>query len=799
MGSKNPDLVPKKTADEGIRAPARRLLPWLCAVLLAAYCVLGIARIQFDVDITRMLPPDLPEAEGARQFMRHFLKKAEVLLLLEAGTAEQAEAAAAAVARALEAEPELVARVTWQRTDEDAGAWTELAAWALLNQPEADWRALEERLAADRLDATLEEYVETLATSPFLQEGLAGYDPLGLVSPLLERAGDTQGASEFASADGRLRVLYVELREATSNYRLAAERLQRLRSLAGRAAPEAALSLTGEPAFLAEISHSMERDMKLSAATTLLLTTLLVWLVFRRLRLLPLMAFCLLLTFALTLATCGLIAGSLTALTVGFGSILIGLSADYGILVFQARQTSGGDARSAARQARHGVLWSMATTAVVFLALLPLGFPGLSDLGMLVACGVLIGSGVMLLILPRLLDGWIPIEKAVAPWAGDGPVWQWGRRLALLILLGCASALILRGLPRVDASSGSLRPRGSEAYAAAERLEEALGEGRGTLSLLVAADRKEALRERLLAARTALEALKREGKIASFSLPDAFWPDQGRRQAALTGPVRRLLEAEARLRDAVMAAGFTDEAWALAEGVFRHWRGWLPAGAPELPASPSARWVTERLLSLPADGGAALLARAVLTQDTSAAELATLLPKGCHPVGGDLLTRTLDRFLTQGFRGISISFAAITMLLLALAFRAWRPWLMMVLCLSAGFAALLGMMSWLDLRWNAFTLPALLLSLGASNDYFMHLLFRLQKGESAAAARGALAPALTVCAGSSILGFGSLLTASNTGLVSLGLVCSAALALNWLSALFVMPWLWERWGVSGER
>jgi predicted RND superfamily exporter protein len=130
---------------------------------------------------------------------------------------------------------------------------------------------------------------------------------------------------------------------------------------------------------------------------------------------------------------------------------------------------------------------------------------------------------------------------------------------------------------------------------------------------------------------------------------------------------------------------------------------------------------------------------------------------------------------------------------LAFAFRAWRPFVLVVLCLGVSYAALLGLMAWLDLRWHAFTLPALLLSLGTGSDYFIHLILRMQGGATAAEARGELGPALVVCAGSSMLGFGSLVTASSSGLASMGVVCAAALGLNLVAALLVMPWLWERW------
>lgn len=761
-------------------------------ILLGGYCTVGISRIRFEVDITQLLPADLPEAAGARTFMKHFLKRSQVLLLLEGKSAELTQEAAERVARALEAKPEWVRRVVWQRADDDAGAWPEFVAWALLNQPVAVLQERVEALSEGRLETTLANYIESLATTPFLQEGLAGYDPLGLAAPLMAQVGDAGEASEFASADGLFRVLYVDLKEEFSDYRTVAAQLKQLREVAEAVAGETTLRMTGEPAFLAEISHSMERDMKRSAVTTLLLTTLLVWVVFRRVRLLPLLALCLGLIFALTLATCGLIMGTITALTVGFGSILIGLSADYGVLLFQAYQRAGRHADVAVRQVRGGVFWAMMTTAAVFLALLPLGFPGLSDLGLLVAAGVGIGAVVMLGLLPRLLKYWVPVNEGVTEkWSGQGQGWHWAGALAVIVLVGSAMGLVVKGLPKVDAASGSIRPQGSEAYAAIERLEEKLGGGPRALSLVVAAESVAEMPERIATAKRVLEDLKLSGAVKGFALPEIFWPMAERQRSNLAGPALALVQATGRLKAEVMEAGFTEEAWVLAGGILKCWERWAVSGVPTLPEKAGARWMVERFLSIRADGTSALLGLLQLGVKSDPLEVSRSLPEGCFLAGGDVMTRTLDRYLAKGFTGISILFTGITLVLLAAALRAWRPFVLVTLGLGVSYAAMLGLMAWLDLRWHAFTLPALLLSLGTGSDYFIHVILRLQGGSSAAEVRGALGPALIVCAGSSILGFGSLITASSSGLASMGVVCAAALVLNLLAALLVMPILWQ--------
>ena len=153
----------------------------------------------------------------------------------------------------------------------------------------------------------------------------------------------------------------------------------------------------------------------------------------------------------------------------------------------------------------------------------------------------------------------------------------------------------------------------------------------------------------------------------------------------------------------------------------------------------------------------------------------------------------MDRFLRQGFVWLAVTFGAVTFGLLALALRRWRPFLLTFVSLALGFGALIGAMSWLGLPWNAFTLPALLLSLGTGSDYFIYVIFELEEHGSTQLMHSRLLRPLLVCVGNSVCGFGSLAWASNLGLASLGQVCALALAFNVLIALFVMPVLWRKW------
>jgi len=822
----------------------RLVLAALGLLVLGGYIALGLSRITLDVDITRLLPPGLKETAGYRLFLKNFSGTEELMVTLEGGEAAAVETVAAELGRSLRAGPDpLAGRVVWRspfELDQPAAAeadapppdgagaaaglspdLVEFLAWSLLNQPPEDMAALERRLAPDRLDATLAASLDSLATSLDGMDGLLGYDPLGLTAPLLGgRNGPRELAPSLASPDGRFRLMYVESARKLPNYQAMGEWLAQVRAAAGAvAAPHGvAVHFTGEPAFVSEISRSMERDMKMSGGLALVLICLVVWLGYRDLRLLPVLAAMMGIIFLLTLSTAGLLSGSLTVLTVGCGSILIGLTVDYGVLVYAAGGASGEP--EVMRRTRRGIVWAAATTAASFAALVFCGMPGLAELGLLVMSGVVIGAVLFLWVFPRLLqrlnigpgNRGQGIGALVVPAAGAAAERPAGWRdtvppvLAGLVVLGGLAGLAVRGFPRMDLDSGSLRPRVSEAYDTLDRLTAHLGGGSQSLSVLVAGRDEAEVAARLDALGTRLERLQAEGVVTSFALPRALWPVAAIQQANLIGPASRLAAAEERLRAGVLAAGFTDEAFALTSRVLAQWREWAAGAAVDAaprtlwPQAPAGRWLLARFAvarSAGDDPATRSLCLGIVRPRTDPpdaagmAALASLQTDGVYLAGSQLIGRVMEQHLSRGFFWLAVIFGLVTLGLLAVALRRVRPFLLTCASLGLAFGALIGGMAWLGLGWNSFTLPALLLSLGTGSDYFIYVILELEDHGSIRRMRARLVRPLLVCVGASVCGFGSLAWAGNLGLSSLGRVCALALSVNLLVALVLLPWFWR--------
>src|ERR1041384_212183 len=200
---------------------ARRWL-WLIPVALVA---LGVARLRFDVEVLNLLPDDLPVVQGLKLYQQNFANARELILTVQAPDAEAAEVAARSLAEMFRRQPNEVAEISWQppwleRPLESA----ELMASMWLNQPPAVFAGLASRLAPTNLSSVLSAAREQLTTSMSPADiARLSYDPYGLLQlPESVTAGAAsfgQGQELFASADGTLRLIFVQATTELGSYR----------------------------------------------------------------------------------------------------------------------------------------------------------------------------------------------------------------------------------------------------------------------------------------------------------------------------------------------------------------------------------------------------------------------------------------------------------------------------------------------------------------------------------------------------------------------------------------------------
>ena len=778
---------------------------WLLLIPLA----FGLVRLRFDVEVLNLLPTKLPVVQGLKLFQQHFAGAEELIVTLEADSAETAEASARSLAERLRTKTNLVATALWQSPwNEHPEQAAELAAAVWLNQPPESFAALAARLSGTNAQATLADARERLAIS-FSPGEIAqlSFDPYGftrLPLPDASAAGIGPGQDFFSSADGRFRLVTVKARTALPGYRECTDWLATLRAEIAdwqhTQAGVAKIGFTGRTVFVTEISSGMEHDMQESVVLTAVVIAVLFWLAHRRWRPMLWLLTLLALILAATLALGGLFFGAINVVSLGFAAILLGLAVDYGVVHYQEAMASPDATVPEIRRAiGPSIFWAAVTTISSFLVLNLGGLPGLAQLGSLVALGVALSALVMLfLFLPPLFSdrqkrrdekiaagSWPPPareESSAAPNSLSARQKIFGAAATALLLIGAAGVLTF-GMPRLDRSPDPLRPKGSMAYATLDQIKSRLGSAREPLWVIASGRDEGEVARHLAHAEAVLTRAVSNGVISGYLLPTLLWPHP-ENQARNRATAAQLLTERERLAAAALAGGFNTNSVLLAHTVFNTWSSALAQTNVFWPTNDMSRWVLARMAARTDDGW--LAAGFVFANDATNANASTapawmkeLESAGLLVSGWELLGNSLLHAVEERLWLVVAPMIALVLLSLWLAFRRFTEILLSLAVLAVSALCLLAVMRLVGWSWNLLNLMALPLMLGTGVDYsiFMQLALRRHHGDLAGA-HHAVGRALLLCGGTAVAGFGSLALSSNAGMASLGAVCAVGIGVE---------------------
>lgn len=768
---------------------ARRALLIGLAVLAAA----GLLRLRFDANVLDLLPPDLPQVQGLKIFLEHFGLPSELIVTLEGPDAETTTRLAESLAQHL--------RDTTSSTVRSAPPWAEnpeslvdLAAHALINQKPERFQETLAKFDPQRVSESASAAIDNLATTIDPKEiALLGYDPLGLLAELPQATDPERASREFFSADGTFRVLYATPAGAAKNHHpppgwmdSVIGEIQNWRA-ADPARDAVEVGSTGEPAFVHEISGAMSSDMRWSSLMSLAFAAALFFVVHRRMRPLAQMMAYVVASFLGALGLSAWIFPDLSIISVGFAAILAGVTVDYGFLLYQSRLRLGADLPAIRKACAPGILAAAATSSAAFASLNFSGLPGIAQLGTTVAAGVAIGAFLMIRFFAA------DLARMALPPAGarrnfSPRFFQAGAGLALLAAGVSLGALVWKGIPAWAVDTQSMRPKDSVAYPTLERFGQAMGESSGTLQLVATGSTVGEVAEKLSSARGILESARSRGKVESFELPDALWPNPVWRSENLAA-AQESVSSKERIRGLLTEAGFSESGTALATGVLDFWG---KPGGGEFPSGEAFEWIARRTMSQ--DGGEFAACGFFTEGPQGLGELsAELSAQGLMPASWSELGQALaGHALTRGVATLAVFFAVMAVVLVA-AFRNAIDPLLVLAANLLGLAMLNGLMSLFDMEWNFMNLCALTLTMGLGVDYGIHVIFALRSGGCEwREALGDVGKALGLCAATTIAGFASLGAATTEGLASLGTACALGVAINALVALFLLPLAW-RW------
>lgn len=796
-----------------LRAPhlMTRLHPIIVVTVIGAIAAFCIMRVQFSATLYEMLPADLPEVQGMDRLNRYFSRDGQLIVTVKAEEAFLAEEAIVSLSETFEDNPELIGDVfrelSLTELVTDGGG---LLAWLWMNGSSENLAELEARLSREGSPEALAAAMDSLQSGFFDQDVIVtSYDPLGFskIGGLLEGEGGSSSPDPMASPDGTFQVMYVEGSGVDfSNYRDADIWLDQVKELVANWETEwvathgeestLEIGLTGTPAFMAEVGTEMEKDMTISVVATMLLISLLFWIMHRRTRPLSWLVSAMLAILAITILVGGFLFGDLSVMSAGFAAILMGLAVDYGIVLYREAMDSGGDAKALRRSVGPGILWAAATTAVVFLSLNLSSLPGLAEMGNLVAMGVVVGALVMLF-------GFGPVavsfnkdhaRKRGVQLTGSGSTRALSGILAILIPILAVISMGVKEMPHLEANFHPFRIRESPSMIAWQHLQTELIGRENSVPTVVTGKSIEQLRNELTAAHERIVAAEEKGLLTQSVMPFAFIPNPKLQRENLPAIQKLLLEKE-RLLSEISDAGFSEEGAELTRTVLAAWDDYVAQLAETdvaLPTGKLAEWSIDRLFS-EKDGVFAALATVKPAEPREREWVAAICNPNTVVASLGSLGTALNERIGKDVVRVFVPMMIVLSIMLGIVFRHWRDLVLSLFSLLFTGCVIILLTVWTPMSWNSFNICGLPLLFGTGLDFSIHMIFALRRsGGDVAAARSGIGKALVFCGTSSAIGFGSLASASAYGLASLGVVCAIGILVNMLVAVWLLP-RWYRW------
>jgi uncharacterized protein len=405
-----------------------RLVILVGVLLMIGTAVFDIARFSINTDVEALISENLPWHQRQLELSRAFSQKG-IVAVVQALTAEDADLATGQLAQALAKNQDLFRNV--QRPD--SGDFFErngLLYGSLTDVKKAAEGLMEARFILSQLagDPSLRGVMQALSSAAQgVRAGQLKLEQLAWPLSLANRTvGDVlSGKPAFFSWQELLqghplsdnqRRHFIEIapkldfkalqpgREATVAIQRATDEL-RLRDNFG-----ATVSLTGQVP-LNDDQFSVIRASALRDTLTALIGVLIIlWLALRSLRTIAAVVFGLMVGLATTAALGLAMVGSFNLISIAFFVLFVGLGVDFGIqfsVRYRTERYEHSDLRQAlqyaAQKAGKPLALAAAATAVGFFSFLPTSYRGLSELGLITGCGMLIAFACSLTFVPAML------------------------------------------------------------------------------------------------------------------------------------------------------------------------------------------------------------------------------------------------------------------------------------------------------------------------------------------------------------------------------------------------------------
>lgn len=776
------------------RASSKVIL-WITTIVTVV--LLGIYSLRtlvLQTELFPIFPQDLPAVKGLKLLQGNFSSSQDVFIVLDDQDPRFAEGLDR-LKISFSKNPEVASVKMLGSYDPEF--LTKVIVWKIVHLPLEKRNAFLNQLQPGILETSLERELRKLSGAVDSTHLMRfKIDPFGLLQWLEINAGvdsPMKSMTDIGRMDSQKpSILVINSKKPLKNFNDCQSFIKNLRMVIKEAGwDKQKVFITGGPAFVAETSIQMERDMYRMFAIAVILVCV-AFLVFYR-SFVPLIVILLVqviaLLFGLILAR--LIFKELNVLSMAFGVILLGVSMDYCILVYHYFATA--HVYDDWKVLRRGIWFSSVTTAASFCILAFSSFPGLRQLSLLVGAGLLSTAILSTELLPLLFR---KLTFKTPVWLNrfsDHLAEVCSSRRWLLKTLFTGLIVVSAGLlgfahfKYFDRRLDKLQPQNSEAYSGMQKVMAASGSKAEPLSLIIKGDSWTGIHEKIGVLKENLpgldpkslifipstepsESMQGNFEIPSPELIEGFLKKHhiNPRSGGFTISVLLNLEKWKRNQLDLAEIDHLSKAVSFSDG--------------------SNRFAVIKV-SLPNE-----------SETERAWDKARGLVSGALPANWNLMAKELNSRVLDDFKKLSIWMASAVLLLCWLAHRSVRLVALNVLALVG---ALLGFLLLLWITGQSMTILSLLsipLLIGLIIDYSIHILFGLEagKGDLKITYRHLAIPVILTGL-TSLIGFGSPIASTQPSLQNFGMVMDLGIVAAVVSGLIFMPSFYRYGHESGAR
>ena len=764
-----------------------------CVTGFAVLAMLGIGslflgRVHMQEDIEVMLPDSDPAFVAGYRLLKQAPLSHRILIDLEADQDDQVSVLTQTAERLSEQlKGPLISRVI-AGLSMDMGA--SLLDWLYAHMPqlftEADEKALAAATRDDLVARTLQDDLNALSAP----EGLwlrawLSKDPLGLRNQVFRKLGAVAFVPEarleggfVMDPTGRHVLVIAETPVSMGDSAGGQQLLDQIEKAIAAAVPSGirAHVVCGHRYTVANARTIKDDLVRVFVVSSVGLAVVFV-LMIRSWRAIFVFAVPSLATFAAVLLTAAVF-GEISAITVGFGAVLLGIADDYGLHVFffLRGQKSQASDRMADLIVSMAVSW--VTTVGVFVVLLGSSVPIQRQLAVFSIAGLAVALVLGVVWLPRWVLGGTQGQV--------GPLFTVGRHRGRWIIAAWLVALVAcvpLGLRvRFDGDLRNLGMMPKDVLADEYCIRDVWGDPRGRALVVVQdANVESALQgyERLYACMAdqckglvSLAPLlpSRATQLANLDRWRHFWRDEGRLER-----LRESLDTQGR------ALHFSKDAFS----PFLEWAA-QEREPFEVADLQEAMGPLMETLILPRAPGLGLITLMPDTDQALQVVGASGLTVGVESVSQRRFTSILQQSLGRDFRRFLWGTLAMVLLVLCVALRDVRKVILCLLPAVTGWLVMLAIMGLLGMKVNLFNMAAGVLVMGLSIDYGVFIV------EHAHHPDGVTDRTVVTSALTTVGGFGALALAHHPAMFSLGLTVVLGLIPAMICTLLVIPALQGR-------